>query len=130
MSGTTGQWKLIDHPTPDGVARDLTARSGVLTQLFSDGDARHRAACSTWISLLGCFHLLYGGFFPNEFGRVGHDFAYFLPVYLDGYVWSAKNGLLEVPWFTPSFCTALPFFADPQSGYYSLSATAAGGGFY
>lgn len=74
----------------------------------------------TWISLLGCFHLLYGGFFPNEFGRVGHDFAYFLPAYLDGYVWWAKNGLLEVPWFTPSFCAGLPFFADPQSGYYSL----------
>jgi hypothetical protein len=73
-----------------------------------------------WAALLGCFHLLYGGFFPNQHGRLGHDFAYFLPAYLDGYVWFAKNGLLEVPWFTPSFCAGLPFFADPQSGYYSL----------
>ena len=74
----------------------------------------------SWAALLGCFHLLYGGFFPNQHGRLGHDFAYFLPAYLDGYVWFAKNGLLEVPWFTPSFCAGLPFFADPQSGYYSL----------
>jgi hypothetical protein len=74
----------------------------------------------SWAALLVCFHLLYGGFFPNQHGRLGHDFAYFLPAYLDGYVWFAKNGLLEVPWFTPSFCAGLPFFADPQSGYYSL----------
>jgi hypothetical protein len=75
---------------------------------------------SLWIALLGCFHLLFGDFFPNPHGRVGHDFAYFLPAYLDGYVWFAKNGLFEVPWFTPSFCAGMPFFADPQSGYYSL----------
>jgi hypothetical protein len=74
----------------------------------------------SWAVLLGCFHLLYGGFFPNQQGRIGHDFAYFLPAYLDGYVWFAKHGPLEVPWFTPSFCAGLPFFPDPQSGYYSL----------
>ena len=74
----------------------------------------------TWLALLGAFHLMYGGFFPNSLGRLGHDFAFFLPAYLDGYLWFAKNGLFAVPWFTPSFCAGLPFFADPQSGYYSI----------
>lgn len=78
-------------------------------------------ACAVaWLALLGAFHAVYGGFFPNDSGRVGHDFAFFLPAYLDGYVWFAKNGALAVPWFTPSFCGGVPVFADPQSGYYSM----------
>jgi hypothetical protein len=82
--------------------------------------SQRTALILSWAVLLGCFHLLYGGFFPNQQGRIGHDFAFFLPAYLDGYVWLAKNGPLAVPWFTPSFCAGLPFFPDPQSGYYSL----------
>ena len=78
------------------------------------------AVVVAWLALLGAFHLLYGGFFPNDAGRVGHDFAFFLPAYLDGYVWFAKNGVFAVPWFTPSFCAGVPLFADPQSGYYSI----------
>lgn len=80
-----------------------------------------RMACLVaWLVLLAAFHAIYGGFFPNASGRLGHDFAFFLPAYLDGYVWFAKNGAFAVPWFTPSFCAGVPLFADPQSGYYSV----------
>lgn len=37
-----------------------------------------------------------------------------------GKIWFFKNGL-EVPWFTPHICCGTPFFANPESEYYSLS---------
>ena len=70
--------------------------------------------------LLIIFHGIYGRFFPTDQGSIGHDCGLAFASYLDGFIWFAKNGLWEVPWFTPSFCGGQPYFADPQSGYYSL----------
>ena len=37
-----------------------------------------------------------------------------------GKLWFFNNGL-AVPWFAPHVCCGLPFFADPQSEFYSLT---------
>ncbi|MBT3832638.1 MAG: hypothetical protein HOB98_15145 [Gammaproteobacteria bacterium] len=51
--------------------------------------------------------------------HLGHDYGYFLPHLLNGYYWFLANGL-SIPWFTPAFCAGIPFFANPQSLYYSV----------
>jgi len=51
--------------------------------------------------------------------HLGHDYGYFLPHLLNGYYWFLGNGL-SIPWFTPAFCAGIPFFANPQSLYYSV----------
>jgi hypothetical protein len=51
---------------------------------------------------------------------MGHDFSLIFPALLDNYIWIKKNGLLEVPWFTPSFCGGFLNFAHPQGGVYSI----------
>ena len=58
-------------------------------------------------------------FFPNSHLAVGNDYSYLFPAWLDGKIWFHQNGL-SIPWFTPSFCAGQPYFADPQSTYYSL----------
>jgi len=70
--------------------------------------------------LLAVFHGIYGRFFPTSQGTLGHDCGLSFAGMVDGYIWFAKNGWWEVPWFSPSFCGGQPFFADPQSGYYSV----------
>jgi hypothetical protein len=70
--------------------------------------------------LLAIFHGIYGRFFPTAQGTLGHDMGLAFAGMLDGYIWFAKNGMWEVPWFSPAFCGGQPYFADPQSGYYSL----------
>ncbi len=70
--------------------------------------------------LLAGLEIIYGGYFPNSHGLLGHDFSYYHPALLDGAYWFWQNGLFSVPWFTPSFCGGQPFFADPISIYYSL----------
>ncbi|MFE8034931.1 hypothetical protein [Thiohalocapsa marina] len=65
-------------------------------------------------------HLLFAGYFPNSEDKLGHDYAFFIPSLLDGYLWFRQNGLLTIPWFSPSFCGGQAFFADPQSVYFSL----------
>lgn len=51
---------------------------------------------------------------------MGHDYVLGIPGLLDGYLWFKQNGLLSIPWFTPSFCGGQAYYADPQSGYWSL----------
>lgn len=75
---------------------------------------------AAWGVFLSLFHFIYHGFFPTARGTLGHDFGLALAGCTDGFIWFAKNGLFEVPWFTPSFCAGVPLFADPQSGYYSV----------
>jgi hypothetical protein len=70
--------------------------------------------------LLSGLEIIYGGYFPNSHGLLGHDFSYAHPALLDGAFWFWQNGLFSVPWFTPSFCGGQPFFADTISIYYSL----------
>jgi len=57
--------------------------------------------------------------FPLPDWRIGHDYALTATSWLDGFIWFRNNGLTP-PWFSPSFCAGQPFFADPQSSYYSI----------
>ena len=62
---------------------------------------------------------IFQNFFPNSKGLLGHDYEYFIPTFIFGKIWFFNN-FLSVPWFTPSFCCGIPFYADPQSMYYSI----------
>jgi hypothetical protein len=75
---------------------------------------------ATGIILLTAFYTIFGRFFPNKHGCLGHDYSYFLPVLLDCYFWYKTNGLLEIPWFTPSFCGGSLNYANVQSCFYTL----------
>jgi hypothetical protein len=66
------------------------------------------------------FHqLVFQKFFSNPNGFVGHDYEQFIPNFMFGKIWF-KNNFLSIPWFTPSNCCGIPFFADPQSMFYSI----------
>lgn len=67
------------------------------------------------------FNLLFHQYFPNDRGRLGHDYSYFLPHLLAGDFWIQRNGIFAVPWFTPAFCGGVPMFANPQSPYYTVT---------
>jgi len=70
--------------------------------------------------LIFIFHqYIYQQFFPNSNGLVGHDYKQFIPNFMFGKVWF-KNNFFSVPWFSPSFCCGVPFFADPQTMFYSI----------
>ena len=62
---------------------------------------------------------IFQSFFPNSKGLLGHDYEYFIPSFIFGKIWFLNN-FLSVPWFTPSICCGIPFYADPQSMYYSI----------
>jgi hypothetical protein len=68
--------------------------------------------------LLVLYHATFAGFFASG-ARVAADYGLALPAMLAGHIWYRNVGLGEVPWFTPAFCGGQPYFADPQSGYYS-----------
>ena len=72
-----------------------------------------------FFSILIIHQLLFQQFFPNSNGLVGHDYEQFIPNLIFGKIWFSNN-FLSVPWFSPSFCCGVPFFADPQSMYYSI----------
>jgi hypothetical protein len=75
-----------------------------------------------YAAMLG-YAVIYGAFVATFFaappGRLGHDYAYFLPVVLAGRYWIANNGFFAIPDFSPAFCGGLPFLANPQSLFYS-----------
>lgn len=72
---------------------------------------------AVWLVFAGvAFHALTAGFFA---GPISLDYDYYLPWLLTGYYWFLHNGL-AIPWFTPSFCAGVPFFANPQSMFYSV----------
>lgn len=72
-----------------------------------------------FLLLLLCYHKIFGSYFPLPNGLIGHDYSLALPAFLDGFLWFRNNGFLTPPWFTPSFCAGQPYFADPQSAFYS-----------
>jgi|TARA_B100001964_G_C14210186_1_gene590127 hypothetical protein len=63
--------------------------------------------------------IIFQDFFPNSKGFLGHDYEQFIPNFIFGKIWF-QNNFLSIPWFSPSFCCGVPFFADPQSMFYSL----------
>jgi len=72
------------------------------------------------LALLISYYAIFGRFFPNESGKLGNDYAYFLPILLDGYFWYHTNGFWKIPWFTPSFCGGWPNYVNVQSCFYTI----------
>ncbi len=72
------------------------------------------------ILLLVVYDTIFGQFFPNNQGQMGHDYSFYLPALLDGYFWFKTNGLPEIPWFTPSFCGGSLNFININNGYYTV----------
>jgi hypothetical protein len=73
-----------------------------------------------WLLIAG-HYCLFSQFFPNAQGKLGHDYAYNLPMLLDGFYWFQNNGLRALPWFTPSFCGGMPLLANPATFYLSTA---------
>jgi hypothetical protein len=48
------------------------------------------------------------------------DYILSVPAAIFGKIWFLKNGLFEIPYFNAATCCGIPFYADPQSAYYSL----------
>jgi hypothetical protein len=48
------------------------------------------------------------------------DYILSVPAAIFGKIWFLKNGLFEIPHFNAATCCGIPFYADPQSAYYSL----------
>jgi len=80
---------------------------------------RYRLLVSAGVLLIA-YVWLFVDFFPNRNGALGHDYAYYLPALLDGFIWYRTNGLWEVPWFTPSFCGGWIIHPNIQNVYYAL----------
>lgn len=72
------------------------------------------------LALLTCYYVMLERFFPNASGKLGNDYAYFLPFLLDGFFWYNLNGFWAIPWFTPSFCGGSLNYANVQSCFYTL----------
>ncbi|MFZ9889525.1 MAG: hypothetical protein ACO3JL_18675, partial [Myxococcota bacterium] len=69
--------------------------------------------------LLACYDQVFGDFLPNASGKLGHDYAYFLPRLLAGLYHWAENGP-STPWFSPFACGGLPSFPNPQDQWFSV----------
>ncbi|HJO77119.1 MAG TPA: hypothetical protein QF874_00575, partial [Pelagibacteraceae bacterium] len=72
-----------------------------------------------FLGILFCHQIIFQQFFPNQKDLLGHDYEQFIPNLIFGKIWF-KNNFLSIPWFTPSFCCGIPFYADPQTLYYSI----------
>ncbi len=75
--------------------------------------------CTILLLVIFIHQAIFQNFFPNSNSYLGHDYSISLPNLIFGKIWFEKN-MFSIPWFSPSFCCGTPFFADPQSGYYSL----------
>ena len=72
-----------------------------------------------FFGILIIHQIIFQQFFPNSRGLLGHDYEQLIPYLMFGKIWFYNN-FLSVPWFTPSFCCGIPYYADPQSLYYSI----------
>jgi hypothetical protein len=77
-------------------------------------------AAGLMVALLLALAAIWFPLLPNEVGKVGADYAFWMPTLLAGYYWFLHNGLFATPWFSPFQCAGIPFHADPQIGYWSL----------
>ena len=69
------------------------------------------------IFIIFTHQIIFQKFFTDN---LGHDYEQFIPNLIFGKIWF-QNNFLAIPWFTPSFCCGLPYFADPQSMFYSIN---------
>lgn len=81
---------------------------------------RKRIIILAYGALLLVYYWIFGAFFPNNQGMIGHDYSAVLPGILDGYFWLRNNPIYEVPWFSPSFCGGQPFVANINGMFYML----------
>ena len=58
-------------------------------------------------------------FYPNSNNLLGHDYEHYIPSLIFGKIWFYNN-FFSIPWFTPYICCGIPFYADPNSMYYSI----------
>ena len=75
--------------------------------------------CLILLLVIFAHQIIFQNFFPNINSYIGHDYSFFMPNLIFGKIWFQKN-LFSIPWFSPSFCCGVPFFADPQSSFYSF----------
>ena len=75
--------------------------------------------CLLSLIIIFIHQFIYQSLLPNNSSFLGHDYSIVLPNFLFGKIWFDKN-FLSIPWFSPSFCCGVPYFADPQIGYYSF----------
>ena len=73
-----------------------------------------------FFGILIIHQIIFQQFFPNSKGLLGHDYEYFVPHFMFGKIWF-DNNFLSIPWFSPSFCCGTPFYADPETMYYSIN---------
>jgi len=75
--------------------------------------------CLLSLTVILIHQFIFQNLLPNSSSLLGHDYSLVLPNFLFGKIWFSKN-FLSIPWFSPSFCCGVPYFADPQVGYYSF----------
>ena len=81
---------------------------------------------SIWLAALaiaGCVILVCAAwlpFLPNSAGRLGPDYAYWLPNFLAGAYWRLGSPWWAMPWFSPAACGGVPLHANPQGAYLSM----------
>ena len=64
---------------------------------------------------------LYMPLLPGPLNSLAPDYELWLTDLLAGEYWILHNGLWALPWFSPFQCGGVPFFADPQVPYLSLT---------
>ncbi len=69
---------------------------------------------------LPLYHHLYVALLQNAQGLMANDYSLFFTNMLAGYYWYLNNGLFSLPWFSPAQCGGVPFYPDPNVGYFSL----------
>jgi len=51
---------------------------------------------------------------------IAEDYKFSIPNLVFGKIWYFKNSIMDVPNFAPHLCGGVPFFAEPQSMFYSF----------
>ena len=87
---------------------------------WADRHERWLVAASL-LPLLWLFGHLYLPMLPNAQGALATDYGVFVADLLAGYFWFQRNGLFALPWFSPHVCGGVPFLADPQVPYVTLT---------
>ena len=70
--------------------------------------------------VLPLYHHLYIALLQNAQHLMANDYSLFFSNMLAGYYWYLNNGLFSLPWFSPAQCGGVPFYPDPNVGYFSL----------
>jgi hypothetical protein len=78
------------------------------------------AAISGLILLSVYWMIFIGPFFPNWQGNLGHDYEGVFTEIAVGAAHFHRNGLLDIPWFTPAACGGDMFVAGVANPYFNV----------